>query len=42
VHHLSDHLGLLKLPHFLDDEIMLVLRLTMNLLLDGACLRAHR
>jgi hypothetical protein len=42
VHHLSDHLGLLKLPHFLDDEIMLVLRLTMNLLLDGACLGAHR
>jgi hypothetical protein len=41
VHHLSDHLGLLQLPHFLDSEVLPILCLTLNLLLDGARLKAH-
>jgi hypothetical protein len=41
VHHLSDHLGLLQLLYFSDDEILPILRLSTNLLLDGACLGAY-
>jgi hypothetical protein len=42
VQHLSYHLGLLELPDFLDDEVLTVLCLAANLLLNGACFRAHR
>jgi hypothetical protein len=42
VHHFSDHLGLLQLPHFLDDEVLAILTLAPHLLLDRACHMAHR
>jgi hypothetical protein len=32
VHHFSDHLGLLELLDFRDDEVLPVLRLTLDLL----------
>jgi hypothetical protein len=34
VQHVSDHLGILELPDFLDDEVQMVLCLAPNFLLD--------
>jgi hypothetical protein len=41
VGYLAYYLGLLQLLYFLDDEVLLLLRLFPSLLLHGVCLRAH-